>query len=271
MKKLLALLLAALMLFSLVACSGDDKDDGNKLDDYVKEDEDDITFITNEMGQTFHFEPIDSESVRLTKYEGPSDPHTLEIPATLNNKNVTEIGNEAFYFCSVLTSVKIPETITKIGAYAFAGCSSLGALVIPSSVSAIGEGAFFACTALESVSFASSAKLVHIEQYTFQGCTALKWITVPAYVKTVGSGAFYGCTSLATVTVTEGVQVIGAQAFMNCDILETVKLPASVSSIGSLAFYGSKKLTASKVSCPAGSYAEEYIQTNRLHADNTAD
>lgn len=262
MKKLLALLLAGLMIFAVSACSDKDKGPDKNLDSYVQEDEDDITFITNENGQTFHFESIDSTTVKLTKYEGPSALHDLVIPDTLNKKTVTEIGKEAFYHCSSIKSVVIPATVTKIHAYAFSGCSSLVGLVLPASVSEIGEAAFADCTALESITFAQTAALTDIEQYTFKGCTALRWVTIPAYVKTIGSGAFFGCTSMAVVNVKEGVQVIGAQAFQNCTVLATLKLPASVTSIGSFAFYGSEKLAASGVSCPEGSYAEQYIAQN---------
>ena len=264
MKKLLALLLAGLMIFSFAACSNDDKENDKNLESYVQEDEDDITFVTNDKGQTFHFELIDSESVKLTKYEGPSNPHALEIPDTLNNKTLVEIGAEAFYHCSALKSVTIPATVTKIGAFAFAGCSSIMTIVLPASVASVGEGAFVDCTALESVTFAASSSLTDIEQYTFRGCTALKWVTVPAYVDTVGTGAFFGCTSLAVVNVKDGVQVIGAQAFMNCDALATLKLPASVVSIGDKAFYGSEKLYMNGVTCPEGSYASERIQDKDL-------
>ena len=37
-------------------------------------------------------------------------------------RNVTAIGNEAFYNCSTLTSVTIPNSVTSIGSKAFSGC-----------------------------------------------------------------------------------------------------------------------------------------------------
>lgn len=271
MKKLLALLLAGLMIFSISACSDDDKGNDKNLESYVQEDEDDITFITNDKGQTFHFESIDSETVKLTKYEGPSDPHDLVIPEILNNKTVAEIGEKAFYFCSAIKSVTIPATVTAIHPYAFAGCSSIVALVLPTAVAAVGEGAFADCTALESITFAAASELTDIEQYTFKGCTALKQVTIPGYVKTVGTGAFYGCVALETVELAEGVQVVGAQAFMNCDALAALELPASVASIGSLAFYGSEKLYMDGVVCPEGSYAQEYVKDMNLAATAPAD
>ena len=42
-----------------------------------------------------------------------------------NTYSVTTIGNSAFYGCSGLTSIEIPNSVTSIGNYAFDGCSSL--------------------------------------------------------------------------------------------------------------------------------------------------
>ncbi|MDO4527238.1 MAG: leucine-rich repeat protein, partial [bacterium] len=47
----------------------------------------------------------------------------LIIPATINGKKVTLIGERAFWCCSSLTSVTIPSSVTSIGNYAFDGCS----------------------------------------------------------------------------------------------------------------------------------------------------
>jgi hypothetical protein len=53
----------------------------------------------------------------------------IVIPETVTYVNVTytvtEIGEDAFYWCKSLTSVEIPSSVTTIGNYAFWGCSSL--------------------------------------------------------------------------------------------------------------------------------------------------
>ena len=69
---------------------------------------------------------------------------------------VTSIRNSAFYECSSLTSVTIPNSVTSIGNYAFYNCSRLTSVTIPNSVTSIGSGAFSLCTDLTSVTIPSS-------------------------------------------------------------------------------------------------------------------
>ena len=57
-------------------------------------------------------------------------------------KNVTTIGDYAFYNCSQLKSVTIPNGVKQIGACAFQGCPIEGTLRIPDGVLTIGNNAF---------------------------------------------------------------------------------------------------------------------------------
>ena len=73
---------------------------------------------------------------------------SVYIPTEIDGKSVTSIGQYAFYNCSSLTSITIPNSVTSIGGYAFSDCSSLTSIAIPSSVTSIGIWAFEHCTSL---------------------------------------------------------------------------------------------------------------------------
>jgi hypothetical protein len=66
--------------------------------------------------------------------------------------SVTSIGNYAFYKCTALTGIVLPNALTTIGSFAFSGCSKIATtLNIPASVTSIGNFAFQSCSKLTTV------------------------------------------------------------------------------------------------------------------------
>jgi len=64
---------------------------------------------------------------------------------------IKSIGDRAFFNCTNLTSITIPDSVTTIGTFAFYNCSSLESIVIPDSVHTINDHAFISCISLKSV------------------------------------------------------------------------------------------------------------------------
>ena len=79
----------------------------------------------------------------------------VEIPGTIEvgdqKYKVTSIRDYAFYNCSSLTQIAIPEGVTSIGVFAFYKCSSLTQITIPESVTSIGNYAFAYCSSLKEI------------------------------------------------------------------------------------------------------------------------
>ena len=129
---------------------------------------------------------LDDGTLEIKKYSGNTT--TYVIPDEIDGKKVTRIDDDAFYGCTELTSVTIPDGVTYIGGRAFHACTSLEMITIPDSVTFIWNNAFSYCTSLEAV-------------------------TIPANVTYIGNEAFYCCTSLKSATISASVTYIGDRAF----------------------------------------------------------
>ena len=152
------------------------------------------------------------------------------------------IANAAFYNCSSLTSVTIPNSVTSIGDNAFQYCSSLTSITIPNSVTSIGDNAFGRCSSLTSVTIPNS--VTSIEFAAFEACTSLTSVTIGNSVTSIGDWAFRYCYSLTSVTIPNSVTSIGNEAFYNCSALTSITIPNSVTSIGDWAFQDCSSLTS---------------------------
>ena len=168
---------------------------------------------------------------------------------------LTSIGNSAFYGCSGLTSVTIPNCVTSIGDYTFLGCSSLTSVTIPNSVTSLGTSAFYGCSSLTTITIPNS--VTSIGQYVFWNCCGLTSVNVEsgnavydsrdncnAIIETNTNTLIVGC--LNTI-IPNSVTSIGNSAFYGCSSLTSITIPNSVTSIGSSAFSGCSGLTSVNV------------------------
>ena len=229
MKKIALILVAIMLAVSLIACNNASTEDENDagVADYAKPVREHAV-VMEMAGQmvevgTLTYEDGVGDNATITKYTGLYTDHPTKIDEIVGEgisaRTATKIGNEAFYYCTAITSITLPSTIEYIGDWAFAGCTGLKTIVIPASVTHIGKGAFNGCENLEAIIFEEGSKLETIDDYAFNGCTALSTFVIP-----------------------EGVKSIGARAFGDCENIEKLKTPASLEAIGDVAFVGCTKL-----------------------------
>ena len=158
------------------------------------------------------------------------------------NDRTKFIETKAFYNCSGITSITIPDSVTSIGRCAFQYCGSLTSITIPDSVTSIGDCAFYGCSSLTSITIPDS--VTSIESQTFYNCFNLTSITIPDSVTSIGSQAFYNCFKLTSITIPEGITIIESWTFNGCSSLTSITIPDSVTSIGDHAFYNCSSLTS---------------------------
>ena len=198
--------------------------------------------------------------------------------------SVTSIGDLAFFCCTGLTTLTIPDCVTSIGTQVFLYCTGLMELTVDAdnpvyfsagnciiekgsktlvvgcnnsvlpgdgSVTSIGEYAFFGCTELSSVRIPDSVN--HIGNYAFRMCWGIKHLIIPETVKkmevrafqdctgliavelhaeTIGDDAFEDCTNLVSVSISDEVKTIGDDVFFGCASLKTIYVPSAVKEIG---------------------------------------
>lgn len=155
--------------------------------------------------------------------------------------SVTSIGNDAFYKCNSLTNITIPDSVTSIGNDAFCCCDNLTNFTIPNSVTSIGVSAFYGCTNLTSIIIPDS--VTGIEEMAFCCCDSLTSVTIPNSVTSIGIHAFADCYSLTNIIIPNSVTSIGEGAFDNCRALTSITIPNSVTSICAYAFADCRNLT----------------------------
>ena len=186
----------------------------------------------------------------------------LTLPLNYNGENYV-IHNYAFYGCTGLTSITIPDSVTSIGDYAFRDCISLTNVTIPASVTSIGDSAFYGCGGLikeyDGIQYVDNWVVGVVNNFlltanikdgtrgiadsAFYNCDRLTKLTIPDSVTSIGSSAFLCCSSLTNITIPDSVTSIGNYAFLCCTGLTSITIPDSVTSIGNSAFSGCSSLT----------------------------
>ncbi len=153
---------------------------------------------------------------------------SLEVPATYKGYPVKIIGEGAFYGCSDLKHITIPDSVTRIEEEeAFKGCSSLTSITLPFVGASPNDteknflGYLFGAGSYSdnSLYVPKSLKEVTLTRETY-----------------IGENTFQDCNNLTNITILGAVTSISDYAFSNCSSLESINLPNSIENIGEYTF-----------------------------------
>lgn len=153
---------------------------------------------------------------------------------------ITAIGSMAFYDCTELVTVKLPDKVKTVGDMAFAGCEALTTVHLP-DITALGEYAFSRCFALQNVTLPDT--LTTIGGYAFYRCESLAYIGIPASVTSLGSSAFAYCSALLRVDIEASLAALPEWCFYGCERLQALTVPSSMRDAGDSAFTRCDALT----------------------------
>jgi uncharacterized repeat protein (TIGR02543 family) len=190
----------------------------------------------------------------------------LEVPEIINGRKVIAIGAYAFYDCSELTEVVLPDNITGIHEYAFSGCTGISSLSIPSGTAYIDDTAFYN-------SELTAIIVDHSNAYysSYQGVMYNKFKTVienfppgKDYIETIvpsittiASGAFATSYKISNIDIPESVTKIEGYAFYECNSITQISLSASIVELDELSFLACASLTHLNVAPMNPNYTTE--------------
>lgn len=214
-------------------------------------------------GQTLYYNIIDATNhyVSITcpgtvgtngwnNYTKPAGQVTLPNIVEYNNNNyiVTQINQYAFYGCTNLNVINIPENVTYIGPYAFWNCPNLTMLYFDAThctqmytqINSAYYSVFNSSTVTSggpSFSYLILGdNVTNIPNYAFRKSTNLDYLIIPETVTNIGARAFYGCSNIDYIgSYATTPPTIGSNAFYGIDTDIPVYVPCNTTGVYSIA------------------------------------
>ena len=133
-----------------------------------------------------------------------------------------------FPFRAKIANLYIGNGVKSVGRYAFYDCTGLISVTIPNSVTSISDDAFSKCNALsfvEITDLTAWCKINFLSYYSnplyyshhlYLNGEEIIDLVIPNGIETIGQNAFCGGSSFTSVTIPNTVTSIGINAFHTC-------------------------------------------------------
>ncbi len=243
----------------------------NSLDknvDYIKNQ---IKYIFKDyqIGKKYSLKITDATNIGAEAFKGDNHVTSIEI-----FDGVTSIEDNAFYNCTALSKIILPDTLEHLGVGVFYGTSHTSAyddrvftdgdfqyigsktnpylvlveyrdddvvsLKIHERTKIIAYNVFAAWK--KELTSIDLSNVEVIGANAFNDCSNLKNIIMSNKLKRIEHHAFMFCKKLKNIKLNDGLKYLGECAFQNCTELEWIYIPSGVTTISSGTFWGDLKV-----------------------------
>ena len=185
-----------------------------------------------------------------------------------DGEGVEYIGDNAFYGCSNLQTINLPDTITTIAYQCFRFCRKLDNVKLPNNLTTLSTLIFDGCSNLKNIELSENLKTLGDSCLSDTSLTVLR---LPSNLNSIGSGALkistlqeidtsennyfefkngvlyskdlktlvMALSNVTNINMENSVETIQGFAFSNCNKLSNINITENVKSIRELAFSNS--------------------------------
>ena len=206
-----------------------------------------VTYKSFEYGNEEGGTDMDGPNEFSNEYSGK-----IVIPQSVKYKGrtyrVTMIDDCAFYECSGVTSVTLPNSIKYIGNGAFSGCTNLSNITVGNAVEYVGWGI------LEGTKWYKKQVngIIYLGKYClgYKGSMPKGILNIKAGTTVIAGQAFSDCEDITSIKMPNTLITIGGYAFAGCHDIQTLAFPYSIKNISVNAFYNCSQLKSVVISNP---------------------
>lgn len=178
------------------------------------------------------------------------------VEKVICNKNLREIGDEAFFDCESLKTVVLNDNLQKIGNNAFIQCTMLKKVTLGKNLREIGDGAFRDCDSLKTVTF--NKKLERIGDYAFYDtCMSVGTLDL-SNIRYMGQYAFAGDIKIKKMVIGKYLKQLN-YCTLDC-VIDQLTVSSGVKKIDSKCFYTGMDYRVALLNCKENSAIHKYAK-----------